>query len=229
MKGTRLAVAVGAMCAALTGSLDAQTAADRAPQPLQQAAAIAASVQDDIAAGRWDAAQQKLYALQRLTPGLDSLEEALEAKGLITDRDTGPELRVFVDSLANRLEDQRRLLSQVSANAVSRALLPLIAAFSTPAQVAVAHLDVAGRDLQYGAERGAWNIANEALEEIRAAYATVQPQLVKDAPNLNATVERRLANLAQALQGHLHIRVHSLAGEFLQDVDLIHNTFAAVR
>lgn len=231
MKATWLALGLTAMCTVLTGPVAAQGggASELQPQALQQAANLADKLQDDIAAGRWDVAQQKLSALQRLVPRLDSLEEALEAQGHVEERDAGPEVGVFVDSLANRLEAQRRLPALVSANAVARALLPLIGAFSTPAQLAVARLDVAGRDLQYDAERGSWDEAAAVLKEIREAYATVQPHLVKDAPDLNATVQRRLANLADALEAHLHVRAHALAGEFIQDVDLIHSTYRADR
>jgi hypothetical protein len=227
MKATRLALSVSAMCVALTGSLTAQGSnpPPQPPQALQQAGSLTDNLQDDIAAGRWNAAQEKLVALQRLIPGLDSLEEAAEAQGRMADRDAGPELPAFIDTLANRLQDQRRLPAQVSANAVKRALLPLLAAYTDPGQLAVARLDVAGRDLQYASERGLWNVAAKALEEIRTTYAAVQPRLVQDAPNLDATVVRRLSNLAGALQAHLHVRAHSLAGEFLQDVDLIHTTF----
>ncbi|MEJ2185815.1 MAG: hypothetical protein P8Z36_07725 [Gemmatimonadota bacterium] len=227
MRATRLAVGVCATCMALAGPLGAQAgrAVSPPPQSLQHAGSLTTGLQDDIAAGRWDVAQHKLYALQRLIPRLDSLEEALEADGRMEDREDRPELGALVDSLANRLEDQRRVPALASANTVGRALLPLLAAFSTAPQLAVAELDVAGRDLQYAVDRGAWNAADHALEEIRQAYATVQPLLVQNAPNLNATVERRLTDLAGALQAHLHVRTHSLAGEFLQDVDLIHSTF----
>ncbi|MEJ2216707.1 MAG: hypothetical protein P8099_08830 [Gemmatimonadota bacterium] len=228
MKATRLAIGVTVMCAALAESLPAQAVTGSSAQAaavLHQAGNITDKLQDDIAAGRWDAAQKKLFAFQRMVPTLDSLEQVAEAGGRFNHRDEGPEFPVFIDSLANRLEDQRRLPALTSANAVGRALLPLVAAFSTPAQLAVAHLDVAARDLRYTAEQGSWAAARSALREIRETYAAVQPQLVQHAPNLNATIERRLADLAGALQSHLHVRARALAGEFLEDVDLIQSTF----
>lgn len=227
MKATRLTVVLTVMSAVLVGSLAGQAAtaaSSHAATILHEAGGITNKLQDDVAAGRWDAARNKLLALQRLVPKLDSLDEAADG-GLFEDRETGPELPMLIDSLAGRLEDGRRLPALASANAVGRALLPLVAAFSTPARLAVAHLDVAARDLQYSAERGSWDKARDALQEIRKTYDILQPQLVQRAPNLNATIERRLADLSGALQGHLHVRAHKLAGEFLEDVDLIQSTF----
>jgi len=239
MKPRRVALGVTLWCTALAGSLPAQTALRTspaaapdtgvAPAALLRAGSLADNLQDDIAASRWELAQEKLFALQRLQPVLDSLEETLEARGVLTDRDAGPELSACLGTLADRLESHRRLPAQGSANAVGRALLPLLAAFAPPARVALARLDVAGRDLDYAAERGSWDAARDALKEIRGAYATVQPDVVRQAPDLDATIQRRLSNLAGALDAHQHVRAHSLAGEFLEDVDLIQSTHAVDR
>ncbi len=186
------------------------------PAAMEQAEGLAEDAQDDIPAGRWSAAGSKVSQLQGLRSQLTS------AGAATGDVDA---FASAVDSLASAIGRRARFPALTAANRVSRLLNGMMASYPTKVPIAVAYMDVAGRDVLYHAQQGQWTAANDAVSEVRHNYTSVADHVKAADAQLDSTVIGELDRMQRAIASKDASTATSLANRLLEDVDRIEKTY----
>ncbi|HEV7586763.1 MAG TPA: hypothetical protein VGO40_01440, partial [Longimicrobium sp.] len=187
-----------------------------APLALAEAEALAEDVQTDLSAGAWPAAQAKARGLAASQQKLAALGTAPEKLAPIGDA---------LDSLNAAIARQSRPDALTAANRISRGLNVVMAAYPSKVPIAVAEMDVAGRDALYAAEQGRWDAAAAAVTECRHTYAAVQNHVKGRDPGLDRKISGELGQMEQAVALRDGRRLATLSQALLDDVDKVELTY----
>jgi hypothetical protein len=199
-----------------TDSAAAPTPTSSAPPSVEQAEALAEDVQTDLAQNAWPAAEKKLRELR-------SLGEKLDSAGVPQPKQSA--YRRAVDSLGAAITRRGQSDALTAGNYVSRIVTGIMADYPAKVPVAVAYMDVAGRDVLYAAQQRRWSGAAGALAEVGTSYAAVQAHVRARDPALDQRVTSEIAQLQRAVVSRARDRATSLAQALLEDVDRIELTF----
>jgi hypothetical protein len=184
--------------------------------PLEQAEALAEDVQTDLEQNAWPAAEARLRELQRVGDQL-------------TGADANPPMRTAyrqaVDSLHATITRRSRYDALTAGNRVSRIVTGMMATHPTKVPIAVAYMDVAGRDVLYAVQQDRWKSAAGPVRELAVRYSEVQAGVKASNPALDQRVTEEIAQLQRAVSTRTRRGASSLAQALLENVDRIEQVY----
>lgn len=199
------------------GSTSRDTSAVRLrPDVLSRAESASEDVQDDISAGDWAAALVRVDTLRSLQSRLATLRSAPGNIGTYASA---------LDSLRSAVSRRSTDAALNAANRISRAVTGMMAGYSATVPIAVAYMDVAGRDALYGATQGRWSEADSAAGELHQRYSTVQAHVQRADTALDRRVSGEIRQLRDAIRARNAGPARALATSLLKDVDEIEKTY----
>jgi len=197
-------------------SSDSAPAPAALPHPVEQAEALAEDIQADIDQGAWPAATSKLDSLR-------TLADRLAAAGV-----SGTQRSAYgsaLDTLNAVVVVKSKDYALVAANRVSRIVTTMMADYASRVPVAVAYMDVAGRDALYGARLDRWSDVSDAALEVGRNYASVEAHVQARDSVLGRRVASEIKQLQDAVSAKSKTGAAGSAEAILNDVDRIEQTY----